>query len=304
MEQFKFKRGLDDTFVERLNQLYEDGDWWKKLVDDRGLFLAIRDDYVNLYYKGASILKLTWYPIAESIVGEIHYKYLIRPKLLGRTSPSIRVEDGNAILPDLHHIFLDTISDVSLIKRTANRYAGNEKSSVHYVAQKDSNKVFDLEVAFSEEDEESTPRMDLAALRQAGEGVEVVFFEAKEFSNHKELRKRYEENAKVVEQIQQYSRILRNNSDAIIRSYRRVCKNLHELQGVAQRFPKRSAILKCIADGSTKLTINEQPRLLIMGCDQDQIKGEKWRPHRDKLEDSFPGRVRVVGSGKSVSLNW
>lgn len=303
MVSFKFDRGLDGAFVERLNRMYEEGGWWTKLMDDKQLFLAIRKNYVNFYYKGASILKLSWFPATEELVGEIHYKYLVRPKLLGSTTPNVSVKDGIASIPTLRQLYLDNIGAISLIKRTANRYAGNEKSSVHYVVQRDTNKIFDLEIAFSDEDDDSSPRMDMAALRRVQEGVEIEFFEAKEFSNHKELRAKGDANPKVVDQIERYSRILRANSAAVIRTYVRVCRNLYELKGAAQRLPERATILEEIANDTSLLTINTQPRLLILGCDQDQKNGKVWRPHRDKLESKLPGRVHVIGSGKNVQLH-
>ena len=46
-------------FVEALNELYDQPDsWWRRLVDDRSLFLAVRDNYVNVYWLGCSLLRL------------------------------------------------------------------------------------------------------------------------------------------------------------------------------------------------------------------------------------------------------
>ena len=52
-----FNRGLKDEFVEALNREYEkDGGWWKKIVDDPELFIGIREDYLNIYFHGSSLL--------------------------------------------------------------------------------------------------------------------------------------------------------------------------------------------------------------------------------------------------------
>ena len=135
MVAFKFDRGLDDAFVARLNGMYGESGWWAKLINDKQLFFAIRENYVNFYYKGASILKLSWSSKTEEILGEIHYKYLVRPKLLGSATPNVSIKDGIANVPTLRQLYLDNIDAISSIKKTANRYAGNEKSSVHQVAQ-------------------------------------------------------------------------------------------------------------------------------------------------------------------------
>ena len=82
MTQTNFGRGLDQGFVKKLNELYDQSDsWWRALVDDDDLFLAVRDNYINVYYLGCSLLKLTWKPGSGDVVGETHYKYLLRPQL-------------------------------------------------------------------------------------------------------------------------------------------------------------------------------------------------------------------------------
>ena len=74
-----FRRGLCQDFVNRLNEMYkESGSWWRKFVDDQELFLAIRDDIVNVHFRGNSLLKLRWEK--GDIIGEIHYKYLLKPR--------------------------------------------------------------------------------------------------------------------------------------------------------------------------------------------------------------------------------
>ena len=53
MSQTKFNRGLDSEFVNHLNGLYDEPDgWWRGFVDDEELFLAIRENYVDIYYRG------------------------------------------------------------------------------------------------------------------------------------------------------------------------------------------------------------------------------------------------------------
>ena len=48
-----FKRGLDCQFVSRLNALYEVKSLWRELVARNDTFVAIRDNYVNVYHSGA-----------------------------------------------------------------------------------------------------------------------------------------------------------------------------------------------------------------------------------------------------------
>lgn len=52
-----FNRGLCDDFVDALNREYKKTDsWWRRFVDDKHLFIAIRDKYLDVYYCGARIL--------------------------------------------------------------------------------------------------------------------------------------------------------------------------------------------------------------------------------------------------------
>lgn len=70
-----FKRGLSADLVESLNEEYERGGWWKALADDPQLFIAVRDDYLNVYWKGNSLIRL--FLQNGRLVGEVHYKYML-----------------------------------------------------------------------------------------------------------------------------------------------------------------------------------------------------------------------------------
>ena len=96
-----FNRGLDDAFVEALNQEYDKGGWWRRFVYDQDVFLAIRENYMNAYYRGCSLLKIEFKD--RAIVGKIHYKYLLRPST---PNEYVKVEDGRASLDDMKSWFL------------------------------------------------------------------------------------------------------------------------------------------------------------------------------------------------------
>jgi hypothetical protein len=52
-----FNRGIDKRFIDRLNAEYERG-WWRSIVCDLELFVAIRENYLNVYWNGNSLLRL------------------------------------------------------------------------------------------------------------------------------------------------------------------------------------------------------------------------------------------------------
>ena len=301
MTQPTFSRGLQVEFVEALNELYDQPDsWWRSLVDDRGLFLAVRDNYVNVYWLGCSLLRLK--PQAGGVFGEVHYKYLLRPRLT--TSEYIKVVDGRPEpLPTVEEVFTQSLAEIDALKTAAGPYAGAEKAGVHDVVLSNWN-VVDIEIAFAtgsnDETESSAPRVDFAALQRRNHHVEIVFFEAKDFTN-RELRRRGDAAPEVIGQIETYSRLLCDRHHEIVDSYRRVCGNLLRLRGLDERHAERHEMLKGIADGSTPLKVNVEPRLVVFGFDADQRDGKNWRTHRDKLMDQLGDRVIFRGSPKGFT---
>lgn len=291
-----FNRGLTDEFVCALNKEYDKGGWWCRFVCDRDIFLAIRENYVNAYYRGCSLLRLSLE--GDAIVGQIHYKYLLRPSM---SNEYVKFSNGKLKLDDAGIKFLTTVSEVDSLdslKRAATPYADPEKTGVHDILKANGN-ILDVEIAFGKDEADSgAPRLDFAALQPSGDSgddVKVVFFEAKHFKNHA-LRKSGSAEPGVVEQIATYRCKLCDNHDAIVESYSRVCCNLRSLHGVAERHPERHAILESIASGQLNLDIDPNPVLIVFGFDGDQKDGKHWKPHREKLQRMLEGRVHLRGN--------
>ena len=72
-----------DEFVNALNKKYfEAASWWRqagRLTQET--FVAIRVYYLNVYYRGNSLLKLEPKLRDKSMVGQVHCKYLLRPNI-------------------------------------------------------------------------------------------------------------------------------------------------------------------------------------------------------------------------------
>ena len=286
-----FNRGLDDAFVEALNQEYDKGGWWRRFVDDPDVFLAIRENYMNAYYRGCSLLKIEFKD--RAIVGQIHYKYLLRPST---PNEYVRVEGGRTSLDDMESWFLTDVNDIDSLKKAVEPYAGDEKTGIQDILKANFN-ILDVEIAFGKDESESgAPRLDFAALQASCNGFKVVFFEAKRFDDDKALRKQDAEKPEVVEQMETYQCKLSDNRDAVIKSYCRVCSNLRSLHGVAERHPERHAMLESVASGAAELTIDEEPVLIVFGFDGDQKVGKHWEPHRKKLQEMLEGRVHLRGN--------
>jgi len=299
-----FRRGLDDEFVELLNEEYDRGRWWRGLVQDKELYIAIRDNCVNVYYRGCSLLECRRQ--GETLVGRIHYKYLLRPDLHTKGDPHITVKDGVPDFQgDLRHFFIENLGCREALKNAAKPYVGNEKEGVFDIIRANEN-VLDVEIALGKDpqpEEDGKPkegRVDLAVLRKTTGGIDLVFFEMKHFSNP-ELRAKGTE-PKVAKQVRRYARLLNEKREAIEQGYRKVCWNLLNIRGLADRYPIRHELLSSIADGSEDLSVNVAPRLVVFGFDQDQKKGDYWQCHLSKLKDRIgPKNLLLRGNSKNFT---
>ena len=300
-----FGRSLDDEFVRYLNDLYRaSNSWWREFVDDKETFVAIRDNYVNVYYLGASLLKLSWRSSTSDVLGEVHYKYLVRStrtRNLGEYA-NVRADGTVELPPNSRELLLDHLN-VQELKAAAYPHAGEEKKGVHKIAQKDRNAVLDLEAAIREH--EGVRQVDIVALVEAGDDTILRFFEAKAFNNP-ELRKGGSQKPDVLQQIERYSESLKRHRDAILASYRRVCANLHNLEGLGthEAHNTRQAMIKAVVEGSSTLVLDDEPRLVVFNFDNDQRTGDAWRPHREKLCRSLKQRFRAWGDPADARLDW
>jgi hypothetical protein len=143
---FTFGRGLSSEFINKLNYEYDSGGWWRSIVLDTDLFVGIRKESLNVYWRGASLLKIEM--VGGVLIGEIHYKYLLVPST---PKSYIQVHDGTAALPeDVASLFNTDLSNLSAMKHAANPYVGEEKLGVHQVVMSNCN-IIDVEVALGPE---------------------------------------------------------------------------------------------------------------------------------------------------------
>ena len=277
-----FSRGLDKEFVDALNEEYRKNGWWKRLVDDPDLFIAIRANSINVYFRGCSLLKLSWNN--GEISGTTHYKYLLHPRF---EEQYVKVISGELDLQsDLRNMFIENLEDVDSLKLAANIYAGGEKTGVHNIVLANHN-VLDVEIAFgsskTDEDSASAPRIDISALQGSSREARIVFFEAKQFSNG-DLRAQSSRTPDVIDQIETYRNLLSENKNLIVESYRRICGNLCSLTGIEYRYRKHIAIIEGVSNRSIDLDVDTDPVLLVFGFDEDQRTGRIWKSHRERLE--------------------
>lgn len=296
-------QGLSASFVEALNSLHasDTGQWWRQMVADPDLFVAIRNDYLNVYYRGCSLARI-WLDKGEVAVAT-HYKYLLRPRLKPEyVTARNGTFDLSAAWPQgASQPFITTLTELTDLKAAAEPYAGGEKKAVGEIIRKHAN-VVDVEIALTKTDETSgsstAKRMDIGALRRSGDRLVLEFYEAKLFSN-KELRA--QEDAKVIGQMATYNLLLQQYESDIRQGFLRACENVEALDGLSE---SRKRMAEEVRLRASHLEIDLRPYLVVVGIDDDQKHPKSiWSAHELKLVNAL-GRDRVIvrGNPKSVVL--
>lgn len=290
-----FVRSLSKELVCALGKLAEEKEpnWWKEILDNPDLRLAIREDSLNVYAKGQSVFKIELSKQRDEtlprLVMTTHYKYLLIPKM-PRKKEYVTF-DGRHFLMKGQHIDPNSLIQMSYIPqktvsqlvRSAISHSNPEKRGVHAIAMANSN-VIDLEIAFSKvrkpEPEDPTilndsdnkrrrssaPRMDLATLFSDDEGkARLVFYEVKRFDDGR----LWGEKPPVLDQMKKYDAFLESKGSELKNAYKNVCKLLLKLQ------PNKDLphLISEVALGLRRLEIDKASRLVIIGFDRDQRKG-------------------------------
>jgi hypothetical protein len=293
-----FKRGLNPGFMEKLKSLAEQGDWFSDVLADRDLILGIRDNYVNVYWRGQSLFKIGGKngPLRFTT----HPKYLIDPRLSKAVS-----FDGRAFEVGGHKALTTKYDGETLgrMKQAARLYAGDEKKGVHAVVRANPN-VIDMEVAFNsaadEENEPHTPRIDLACFEELDGKIRLCFWEAKLYRNG-ELFADGDTQAPVVEQIKTYRDLIEKHRQEIVDSYRLVARNLAEIARWAPPRKIDPLVEQVASDRAVPIDAGPFVGLIVYGFDADQRDGLRWKTHKAKLTH-IP--VVAAGEAKNIKLHW
>jgi hypothetical protein len=290
--------------------------WWTAMVSDPELFVAPRDGYLNVYFRGNSLVRLSTSSSGE-LVGEVHYKYLLRPELANaywKMTHDGKLPDGDASNLRLSDFFHD-LNDLAGLKRASKNFSGVEKAGIAKILARNPN-VIDLEVAFGtppagDEERSKIPRIDLVAAHKHGDGVALAFYEAKDYSNA-ELRAIEPKDAPVLDQIRTYENAISERRAEIAEAYRKHCRYLLEIASPASKAADkgggdasltRRELLELVAYHPDKLYVALQPRLLVFGFDQAQKAHAGWQNHLKRLASGLSeSRVIAVGNPAGIRL--
>jgi hypothetical protein len=307
-----FKRGLSKELTKVLDDLAADPgkNWWKEVLDNKKLLLAVRGGYLNAYAQGQSILKIgaengTGLDTDGNPVVSIHYKYLLEPSR-PPGKEYIRFNGKSFVIDPRDVICTNYKTDWTLDRliNAASPYASQEKKGVHVIAGKNPT-VVDLEIAFTETGEAgedaTSLRIDLAALHPDGDAkAKLVFYEAKRADDSR-LHTGAKGDAEVVEQMESYDRFLRMGASDLARAYKDVCCTLVRLRSHSSRSPTQ--IIREVGGESPtrRLSVDPVARLLVFGFDQDRKDGKIFMGRIEALQDRLARPV--VAKGNPVSFN-
>lgn len=256
-----FKRGIDNKkFIAELNG----NSHFQKMIADEDLFIAIRNEYLNVYYYGQSICKIEF--SNNKIKWTTHKKYL-------GINESGYAETANHL------------DDLEKLKKKAREYGGREKEQVKEQILKDKSLcILDLEVTFGREEKFGKRSMDyLAVEKNANNKISLVFYEAKHFDNS-EIRAR--DVPKVFEQIEKYEMALTDplHKIEILNSYKTIYKNALDLN-----LNNKSKLTELIGANIDSIEIDFEPRLIIFEIEPSKMNDT----HIQKLKEKF-GQKRLI----------
>lgn len=306
-----FKKGLSDTFLDALEELAnETGSWWSDVLTDKGLLIAIRDGYLNVYWRGQSLFNVRLK--GSRVVATTHPKYLIDPSLSKLVAFDGRSFDVAKLIESGFVRCYEGPETLRRLKRAASVYAGVEKIGVHAIATVDPS-IVDVEIAMStagmepasveEWDAGQIPRIDIAKFQDGSGGPELVFWEAKDFGNA-ELRARGQDTPPVIAQIAKYEATLAHHHDAVLASYTRVAYDLQRIATMSKGIRTISPVVSAVASGTSKLRVSEDHPvgLVVFGFSAADKADPSWKMHRGKLVERLPARFKAAGDAKNIHL--
>lgn len=322
-------RSLGEPFLAALEALADapNGAWWADVLADPDLLLAVRNRSLNVYYRGASLFRIT--PSSEGVAVETHVKYLVRQ----RQAMTRLAAEGVFGLDPAAAVWTRYEGPATLaeMKRAATPLAGLEKTGVHALVQASPN-VIDVEVsltgapldtaaepdgaqaevdaAFQSPDVNAVPsptkqdRLDVASLEERGVADEawLVFHEAKLAANP---ALRSKSTPAILGQVERYRATLKHEADRLAKSYPALCRDLVRLDSLRRTvwlargldvaaLPQRDPLVAEVASGSRRLRIDSEPRLVLFGFDTDQRDGMVGTITKD-LTSQHGLRVYAVG---------
>jgi hypothetical protein len=299
-----FKKGLSPKFAGALQELATTQSWWRDVLEDPTLVIAIREESLNVYWQGQSLFLVRM--SGDSVVASTHQKYLVDPALAAQ----VLLHGDKFEIETLRKAgFIEAYAGkntLNKMKRAAGIYAQDEKRGVHTITLQNKN-VIDVEIAFSAigiEDAGSLPRADICALEDGPDGTRLVFWEAKLFANSEIRAKGEETMPPVLSQVQKYKSVISAHRQSLVEAYTRVASDLVAIEKMSAGARTYGPLIHKVASGG-QLTVSSDPDvgLLIYDFSAGDKAEPTWKLHLAKIEAGVgKARVKAAGDPKNIRI--
>ena len=174
--------------------------WWKNILEDKGLYVEIRkDNYANIYYHGGNVALVRW--TGGKITAETHRKYLEKSDetdLYQDCTAMLQSKEGLEFIKERIREVYHKLPQRKEADEQNKVYLSNEKWVQGELKLRFPKRYVDSEFAYRISDTELI-RFDLVELR----GKELVFIELKLITDSR-LRSKNKE-PEIIEQMAKYS---------------------------------------------------------------------------------------------------
>ena len=205
-----FDLNINAPLFTELSKLPE---WWKTIINDNSLYVNVRkNNRVNVYYRGASVMELSMNRI-KSIQGKIHSKYILFQETQTDKNGYIKNISPETIVENLPSIKNAIIAN----QATSNPEGLIEKAiqGIMYVE----GKYIDTEFEYVHPNRLIT-RIDLTTINDDGM---IEFVELKRISDSRLLKKDISlKNEEIRKQIDDYNSFIKGHKDEIIQYYKQL----------------------------------------------------------------------------------
>lgn len=304
---FEFKRGLSDGFITELEKLAQKKSWFKDVLQDKdsknrpNLIIALRGNYLNIYYNGQSLFKVDYKN--KNLIVSTHPKYLLNPDISDQVFLNEdRFDIDTYETKNKGGILIKSYEEGTLkkLKRSANKYSGAEKTGVHDICRVNKN-IIDVEITLTETDT-STPkkvakRIDIAQFIEVDNKINLYFWEAKEYSNPELWTP--SEKPHVIKQVKGYHQLVDDYSDQLKKSYALVAKNLVEIAKMSSPDAKVDSLIERVATGEDFVVTPKNIGVVFFGFSQS---GKDSARHEVLLSNLQMAGVHVVAAGKAADI--
>ncbi len=280
MPKANFYRGLSPQAVTEVGKFLDSTEIGQHFKGNTDFQICIREDYINIYFRGCSIVNYD----------PLNGKFSVHSKYLGKTDSEkyvgLELKGGDL-----------SVDGLSLLKIANNpvkhfeKYIRGEKSSLAEYLGRSTPNLIDLEVAFTREKGPQEKinkrkfvanRIDLAVIT---DDLKLQLIEVKVDTDSR-LRSEIDGDQEILTQMGYYDNFITGEGLDIIKSYKTVAQNILDL-GLAHKVCSTVATAeKLLSAFSSSGTLDPTPYMLMVDTGKNPI-GKKGVNHWDRLLKQF-----------------